>query len=1149
MRLYTDVNIDVRLVIFNGEKLIFCSRDAKSFRDEWKNKGVRQVISVITGEVWDLDDPQKVLLLNLPPVSVTITQGMNTFSTASVTFANIGGRFWKRKVGEKVDWSTWKNRSIFSDFEGDYEEAREILLKELRKCEGSDYYKNLLHYFKNPITETIDNFTRPFLVVDFGNLIFIDAKDRDGKWRALFTGYIETVSETYESAKDRRLTLSCSGLARYFDRVPAFPELGSGLFFSLILPDNLTEEEKSFYQGYFASYREYSDVFKDKFTQYENLKDLMKFILEIFRFRLGQLKEDEAEEVISKLKVAGMVSLSEPQKRELEDRIQKILEGFKQAWKDKGVHKFPFYNDVFIYTGFNNLRNKFYLPYGLKIGGEIKLLNKLAIADVYIPAEFDLFFEKGSGEGLGYYSTIFGEKLTNQLKDKDVAVLNFLKKLIGLSILQSPFHPTEKKLIEVIRAFLKAFNLFFFEDGFGNIVMDFIRYNEIPTSPYAFYEELRENGDKYIFREEKDILSSSFTKDGSKLMTAFYFHSMLNIPGVPQLSQFITELMNSGHAFASPEFVLRFGYNVETIQDVFLSWKINLFQYKELVKTLNEYAMALLEQRNALRCFRMRITTRHRPDLQVGRVIYLPSQEKLWFIEKVSHTITLGSDFTTTLELSAGHDINYKLREPRVVLIKKLSDFHNELYYPDGQTETSFSPECGLVLVNGTDFPAEIKESVLYAPAKFVEDKTLYKVSTQFNPFLHDFYKERSSQWIVIDIRLLYFLDWFHTAFTNFFNKDPVYDYYNREKLLNEPDIVVLPYISSIWRNPVSGKESRHYKGRAIDISGIVFVIFSKEGFKKLFEGLKNLVKLGSLPCKKYEVVREDKNFVYASSVESNLEEVLKYVNDFTMNDIYNFIKAKEGYFLVASKEEKETFKKQLKLLSLKDLFHKYFDKMNFRKDVRMDELWIMSEWERKLYTPLLVSTIPDVKEIIKQNEYIKAKEGIPNKDLPKYVKAFDEGVYILKFSFDASEGVSIERLALANAFTSIFLVPELISPEYNISRKIGRFVDASGGILELLAECVRKKVIGDEFYQMFENYYKAEVRTTQIAGKEEDIKKNYLIWIAGNGKNYEQILDDFDDIKEEISNSGDVYHLYHVHISVGKPDCKEIQFILKGLK
>jgi len=1138
-RLYSDTNIDVRLVIFNGEKLIFCSRDATAFKNEWKQKGVKQVISVFTNEDWDLDDTNKVILLNLPPLSVTVTQSLNAFSTASVVFSNSMGRFWKRKVSEKVSWDTWKTRSFFEGFEGDYEEAKNILLKELVKCEESDYYKNLFHYFKQPVSRVIpiENFTRPFLVVDFGNLIFIDAKDRDGSWRAIFTGYVESITESYESAKDRRLTLNCVGLARYFERVPLFPELGSGIFYDLILPDELKDEEKSFYKAFFSQYRHTGDIFKMDYTQYTNLKDLMNFILEIFRFRLGQVKIEEIEKVVSNL-MRGLLSYGVGEKEKLKEMVRAISKVYEEYWKKEGVYKFPFYEDVSVYTGFSNLREKFYLPYGVKVGETIRTLNKSSIASVYVPAEFDLILEKG-GEGLGYYETIFGKELAKQLEDKSLEIMEFARRLIGLSIMQTPFHPTEKKIIEVIRTFLKAFGLYFFEDGFGNFIMDFIRYNEIPTSPYAFYEDMRLNGEKYIFREEKDILSRSLTKDGSKVLTALYFHSLINIPNA-DLKQFLNELMSSGHAFAPPEFLLRFGYNVEVVQDVYLSWKINFDKIKELVKVLNEYATAILEQRNALKCFKMRLTTRHRPDLQVGRTIYLPSLEELWFIERITHSITLGSDFTTTLELSAGHGINYKLREPRIILLNKLSKFYKNCEYTDGMVETEYAlPNCGIVWVNGMDFPAEIKPGILLGPAKFSVDVVDVRNA---NPFLRAFYKERQSLVVAIDIRLLYFLDWFVTKFTNFFNQEPVFEYlktrsFDKATLLSKPDVIVLPYVSCIWRQPKEGETSRHYEGRAIDISGIVFVVFNSKGLKKVFEGFEKLIG-AKLPTKKFVMEKFGVNMYRAIVKDTDFSDVAQMVSSFSLKEIIDFINRRQNFMdFISTENEKKKFEKTLKLLSIEEVFKRLFIfNINVKENLRIKGMLVKKELEETPYKYSFAYKAA-VASFFDRGPYmgVALEDEVPKEKRQYYsFAAFEGPVYLLKFDFNATR--SDLSLAIVNAIAGTIIRESILSE----LKDIGYFIDASGGIFESTKRLSEKNEIYENLYRYLDEFYRIVIRSAP--GKEHEACKNYLIWIGGLGKDYEEIEKDLDTYKELTKADGDVYHLYHIHVSVGKPDCSAIK-------
>lgn len=1189
MRLNLDKLIDVRLFFFNGSKLVFCSRNAKSFYDEWKKRlGESWFIKAKSGRVFRFDE-QDIVLLNLVPVSVSVNQAINRFSTASIIFSANKGRFRKRSVNNfKLYWDTWKD-NLFDD-DKDYEIVREFFVENLKVLEENDYYKNLYYYFDEKIGNKKDSVSRPFLVLDYGNLVFIEVLDRDGEWRNIFTGYVISVSENYVSAQDYRLTLNCVSLGNFFNIIPIFPDLGSGILNNLVLPSG---DERLFWIGYYAQYRKTGDFWQSTYMG-KSLLELLRFLIFEMRLRLGIVDEDELRQNLRDLRQAGIKPLSEELSND--ETIKAIIEIYKKYLSDSPF-VFPVFDEnVRVYLGKSNKR-----------GEKEFYLNQNGLAKVYIPPEFDL--RKG-GEGLSVLEYIYKDRIKDKLNIiQPDEVFDLFQRLIGMSITQGSFHPNEKKISEIFNAIMKVFGVIYFEDGLGNIIIDFPRYNEIPTSEYAFYDDLRGvEGKRYIIREHEGIINYNYTKSGEKFLTAFFFHPKLNIPNFTP-NEILVESLAAGHAFHTPYHVLRFGYNVETVQDVYFNFELSAERLKELKEVFNEYARAMLEMRNAFIVKKMRITLRHRPDLLLGRTVYIPSFEKLFYITGISHSITLGSDYTTILELSAGHDIDLKLKEPRLVLMKKLKAFKDNVTATDGLTEGVYVSSCNIVRVNRKYFPANIKAGIMTVmpyPSQKIDEFIERRSVVNLPPFI-DVLKDVNTEYIDIDIRLLKFLDWFFVYFTNFFNGRNVLDF-KTLGFLESPDVLVFPYISDIWREKTKDAkyESRHFYGRAIDIAGVTFVVLT---FKGLLEVLKKLIMIGGVRevevkglkvintgAKRRELEESLKKKFYTTNLEFRKVEVASYIDKiwrYKIEGILDNMKKVVHFDLQSFKEWLDRFAdadiewtdlgSAETFFNLWDLIKKYIGVENLKwinkysTNIRIpiDEMssvlgngglmTINDEVEleklrEKYLGPFMKTALENEDNLILRNKlfssdvalevFWKQFEKVVQPDVLKTIEldskkllfslAPENLILVINFHFNGIPD-NKEIIAFKNRVSDWFASSILLSNDYFEKEGIGEFEDATGGLRKELQKNRFLYVnMPDEIKKPVESLAGDEEGTN---GVEKRYDENYLIWKGGKRQNYDEIKNNRSWEKEDL----DYYHLFHFHVSVGYPDCKKID-ILKNV-
>ncbi len=213
----------------------------------------------------------------------------------------------------------------------------------------------------------------------------------------------------------------------------------------------------------------------------------------------------------------------------------------------------------------------------------------------------------------------------------------------------------------------------FFQDGAGNIIYQPQLVDQLPgLSASELLEadqgrvELKNgvptvdiedfhifHGPSYILGDE-GLLSWRFKEDESNFVTQLVAPSGFDFNLTD--GNFAPEKF---HGFASVDFSeeVRFG-----VRHVELP-KLILGTLKEL-EIVDAYAAAALRRKNAeIRSGSM--VYNMRPDLQVGRTVYIPEREKLFYLVGTSNSFSKSQKFqTTTLGVSYGHDPGVPIGDP-----------------------------------------------------------------------------------------------------------------------------------------------------------------------------------------------------------------------------------------------------------------------------------------------------------------------------------------------------------------------------------------------------------------------------------------------------------------------------------------------------
>lgn len=162
-----------------------------------------------------------------------------------------------------------------------------------------------------------------------------------------------------------------------------------------------------------------------------------------------------------------------------------------------------------------------------------------------------------------------------------------------------------------------------------------------PNSPYAVHF----HGRNYLIGDES-LLSWKFSQDESSLYT------VATVPNIPQqdVPQDTYLALNkfTGKAISSPNISSRFGIRMLQMAQVLTKSYSNLGLSNLLAETYLRKVNAALDM--------CEITLNMRPDLQIGRTMYLLERRKLYYITGIQNHLEWGESFETIVEGAYGHN-------------------------------------------------------------------------------------------------------------------------------------------------------------------------------------------------------------------------------------------------------------------------------------------------------------------------------------------------------------------------------------------------------------------------------------------------------------------------------------------------------------
>jgi hypothetical protein len=226
-----------------------------------------------------------------------------------------------------------------------------------------------------------------------------------------------------------------------------------------------------------------------------------------------------------------------------------------------------------------------------------------------------------------------------------------------------PFNMTFSSRLDVLRHFQKMVYYEFYVDVAGNIQYHPKRLGNVFFDNSLLYMTTAGSTTIrvpqpfpgiYIFGpEERKNLVRNFNTDQLTTYTRFMGHPDVEVPNQPLLSN----VTMSGY-WVDEYLLRRFGYRRMDAQNEMINYnvdvplddgeKINIF--KLAAREQMAYSNAELRTCDATLIFR--------PEIDLAYPIYLPDYNEVFYLQSISHSITIGGDATTTISANFGRKPN-----------------------------------------------------------------------------------------------------------------------------------------------------------------------------------------------------------------------------------------------------------------------------------------------------------------------------------------------------------------------------------------------------------------------------------------------------------------------------------------------------------
>lgn len=515
--------------------------------------------------------------------------------------------------------------------------------------------------------------------------------DKPDRWYAGFTGIITSIDETNDQGKDKSVIISCRDMMRFFETT--LVTTSPGFDPQMTLDTDVNIWASAYFNVNFASFvdggniiRSVTDLVNKNFHRSDGLSafPFSKF----WNLPNTKLSTGQAADIITpsylgisnRRAPTGLGALpTRPGSTITSDRATPVFQQIKSRQILQNEKK----ADIIQFIGSRTVNEEY-------------VEDPSTIRDGFNPDRFTNAIS-GTVDGKDTYQGNTYSMDTMIANDvSSGAVNNPYQQIIKEAF---TWETTRVSASDILKQVAGVTGYHTYCDAKGNLIYQKCRYDDFPnTDPESNYDLVSDsvgipmidelgqyknpsqnpNLDKYAMRfhgrnyliGDESLESWSFHQDEGAIMT----HVI--VPPVPQnfdLDEHLTKFF-SGVGVASPDITNRFGVRILHAQQMVVKG-LNKFLTQMLAEGYVRKINASIDQCTVkLDC---------RPDLQIGRTMYLMERRKLYYITGIQNHLTWGDKLETTVSGAYGHNPFSPILDPWRIAFTGTIDTSNDQFKKD----------------------------------------------------------------------------------------------------------------------------------------------------------------------------------------------------------------------------------------------------------------------------------------------------------------------------------------------------------------------------------------------------------------------------------------------------------------------------------
>lgn len=594
-------------------------------------------------------------------VSIETDLRIDGASSATIQLTNRADRWYtfnSRDVKRQTDLSQFLLEAYNEKRYFEINQKRQSLLDEARKLSGQ---KQIAALNEIITMDQLIMFNLPYRIwIDFrGRKDLIDLQQQDSRkyrdlpdrWYAGFTGVITNIEDFLEIGKSQSITLSCRDMKRVFETTLLTTDLGVNPLIKL--DTDIVEWSKRYYTTSLASYADGASIIK------------------LATFNANRIFGPSYQHDLWQLPDSTHEQTANTQQPNVEVVTPTYL-GITNRRTPKGFSNFFVTSDrANIIAKFAAIQSK-NVTFNQKKADVIRFIQENDVLRDFVG---DVRSIRG-----GFHPDVFINAINQMVQGQDTyqgADYSVDKMIVNGNAKSNPYQQLIKGSFnwetqritaeEAIKAVAGLTGYCCYCDAKGNLIYQKTRYDDFPGSERETnYDEadqsislpmrdeigqyskndrqsigMRFHGRNYIIGNES-LISRRINKSDTNIVTHVLVPPVINnLTTAPELTKYAT-----GVAFADPDITRRFGLRLHYAQQLVLgSWNKLLPQIlaEGIVRKLN----STIETCD--------VNLNMRPDLQLGRTMYLMERRRLFFITGVRNSLTWGKRHDTSLTGEYGH--------------------------------------------------------------------------------------------------------------------------------------------------------------------------------------------------------------------------------------------------------------------------------------------------------------------------------------------------------------------------------------------------------------------------------------------------------------------------------------------------------------